>query len=157
MPKMSKSHDQSLCAYLMRFDAHLQSHPRSWPKWYLYRKKWNPMKTIQVIFRTPSTHDRAPRFIKKSVKNSGKIQILKFSKHRTLYINITCPHKVSLNILSLKALAGKLTSGTPKMPKSHDQPLCVYLMRYDTHLQSHPRFWPKWYLCQKKLKSNENN
>ena len=35
------------------------------------KNKWNPIKTIQVIFPTPNTHDRAPRFIKKSVKKFG--------------------------------------------------------------------------------------
>ena len=58
---------------------------------------------------------------------------------------------------SLTALAGKSTSGMPKMPKSHDPPLCAYLMRYDAYLQSHLRSSPKWYINQKKLKSNENN
>ena len=43
------------------------------------------MKSIQVIVRTPSTHDWAPRFIKRSLKNSGKIQILKLSKTQYLY------------------------------------------------------------------------
>ena len=38
------------------------------------------MKTIQVNVWTPRTHDRAPRFIKKSVKNLWKIQILKVTK-----------------------------------------------------------------------------
>ena len=33
----------------------------------------------------------------------------------------------------------KLTSGMPKMPKSNDQPLCAYLIRYDAHIQSYPR------------------
>ena len=57
MPKMPKSHDQPLCAYLMRYAAHIQSHPRSLPKWYITEKNWNPMKRIQVIIRTP-TADR---------------------------------------------------------------------------------------------------
>ena len=46
---------------------------------------WNPIKTSQVIVRTPNTHERAPRFVKKSIKNSGKIQIFKFSKTQDLY------------------------------------------------------------------------
>ena len=70
---------------------------------------------------------------------------------------ISCVPIRSLYISSLKALAGKFTSEMPKMPKSHDQPLCAYLMRYDAHLQSHPRSWPKWYIYQNKLKFNENN
>ena len=49
-----KSHDQPLCTYLMRYDAHLQSHPRYWPKGYLCKKNWNPMKRIQVVIRTPT-------------------------------------------------------------------------------------------------------
>ena len=60
-------------------------------------------------------------------------------------------------IPSLKALTRKLTSGMPKMPKSHDQPLCAYLMRYDAHIQSHQRSWPKWHGNQISLKSKENN
>ena len=40
--------------------------------------------------RTPSTHDRATRFIKKSIKHSGKIQVLKFSKTRDLYVSPLC-------------------------------------------------------------------
>ena len=55
--KMLNSHDQPLYAYLMRYDAHIQSHPRSSPKWYIYQKHWNPMKRIQVIIQTP-TADR---------------------------------------------------------------------------------------------------
>ena len=105
--------------------------------WY---PSWNPMKTVQVIVRTPSPHDGAPRFIMKCVKKSGKIQILKISKTRT---NIMCPHKVSLHI-TFNALAEKLISGMPKMPKSHDQPLCANLIRYDAHIVSHPRSSPKW-------------
>ena len=35
------------------------------------KKNGNPINKIQVIIRTPSSHERAPRFIKKSVKNSG--------------------------------------------------------------------------------------
>ena len=139
-----KSHDQPLCAYLMRHDAHLQSHSRSWTKWYIYRKNWNPMKTIQVIIRTPSTHERAPRFIKKSVKNSEKNTHIKIQKNPGTYIIIQ-----SLWLLGLKSLAGKLTSGIPKMPKSHDQPLCAYIMKYDAHIQSHPRSSPMWYIYQK--------
>ena len=48
------------------------------------------MKTIQVIVRTPRTHDWAHRFINKSVKHGGKY------KYWNIYI--TCPYKVSLNI-----------------------------------------------------------
>ena len=93
--KMPKSHYQPLCAYLMRYDAYLQSHPRSSPKRYINQKSWNPVKTIQVIVLTPSPQDRAPRFIKKSAKISGKIQILKFSETGTY---ILCPHMVSVNV-----------------------------------------------------------
>ena len=45
-----------------------------------------------------------------------------------------CPLRF-LEIPSLKALTEKLSSGMPKSPKSHDQPLCAYLMGYDTHIQ----------------------
>ena len=37
--KMTYSHNQPLRAYLMRYDAHIQSHLRSSPKWYIYWKK----------------------------------------------------------------------------------------------------------------------
>ena len=113
MPKMPKSHDQPLCAYLMRYDAHIQSHPRSSPKWYICQKKKIQWKQFKL--------------------SSG---------HQALMTE----HPGSL---SLKALAGKLTSGMPKMPKSHDKPLYAYLMRYEAHIQSHPRSSPKWYICQK--------
>ena len=86
MLKMPKSHDQPLCTYSMRYDAHFQSHPISWSKWYLCKKIWNPMKTIQVIIRTPSTHDWTPRF-KYKYWNSAKPGTY-----------IMCPHKGSLNI-----------------------------------------------------------
>ena len=33
--------------------------------------------------------------------------------------------------------------------KSHDRPLCKYLTRYDTHIQSHPSSWPNGYIYQK--------
>ena len=46
--------------------------PKILTKVILMPKNWNPIKSIQVIVRTPSTHERAPRFIKKSVTNSGK-------------------------------------------------------------------------------------
>ena len=83
MPNTPKSHDQSFCAYLMRYDAHLQSHLRSWPKWYLYQKKLKSNENNSSY--RPDTKHRAPRLIKKSVKNWGKIQILKFSKTRHLH------------------------------------------------------------------------
>ena len=53
------------------------------------------MKTIQVIVRTPSPHDRAPRFIKKSVKKSEKHKYWNSAKPGT---HIMCSHKVSLHI-----------------------------------------------------------
>ena len=84
MPKMPKSHDRPLCPYLTRYDAVIpikDLHPND-----IYAKyHWNPIKTSHVIVWTPNTHERAPRFIKKSVKNSGKIQIFKFSKTQDLY------------------------------------------------------------------------
>ena len=43
------------------------------------------MKRIQDNIRTPNTHEWALRFIKKSIKNSGKIQTLKFIETRYLY------------------------------------------------------------------------
>ena len=78
-PKMPKSHDQPLCAYLMRYDAIFNPIQDLDSSDTYTTKYWNPMTTIQVIVRTASTHDRTPRFIKKSVKNSGKTQILQFS------------------------------------------------------------------------------
>ena len=146
MPKMPKSNDQPFCAHLMRHDAHIQSHPRSSPKWYICQKNWNPMKTIEFIVRTPSTCDRAPRIIKKNVKKIGKNTNIVIQQNPGL---ISCVFSRSLYIISLKALAGQLTSGMPKMPKSHDQPFCAHLMRHDAHIQSHPRSSPKWYICQK--------
>ena len=62
-----------------------------------------------------------------------------------------CPHKVSLTIKFEGSSWKKLTSGMPKMPMSDDQPLCAYLMRYDAHIQSHPRASPKWCIYQKNL------
>ena len=38
----------------MRYDAHIQSHPRSSPKWYIYQKNLNPLTRIQVIIWTPT-------------------------------------------------------------------------------------------------------
>ena len=55
---MPKSHDQPLYAYLMRYDAHIESHPRSSPKWYMCQKNWNLMKRIQVIIRAPTADGR---------------------------------------------------------------------------------------------------
>ena len=84
IPKICRSHDQPLCAYLIRYDAHFKSHSRSWPNWYLHKKNWNPMKSIQVIVRTPSTHDQAPRFIKNKanlrdlIAATGLVILLKF-------------------------------------------------------------------------------
>ena len=44
-----------------------------------------------------------------------------------------------------------------KMPKSHDQPLCAYLIRYDAHIQTYPRSWPKWHIYQISSISTEKN
>ena len=55
------SHDQSLCTYLMRHDAHLQSHPRSWPKWYIYPKKLKSDEKNQSFH--PDTDGRTNNFI----------------------------------------------------------------------------------------------
>ena len=76
------------------------------------------MKTIQVIVRTPSTHDLASRFIKKSVKNRENTNI-EIQQNPGF---ISCVPIRSLQISSMKALAEKSTSGMSKMPKSHDQP-----------------------------------
>ena len=117
-------------------------------------KHWNPMKIIQVIVWAPSIHDRAPRFIKKRVKKIGKNTNIEIQQNSGI---ILCVPVRSLWIWRLKVLARKLTSGMPKMPKSHDQPLCAYLMRYDAHIQSDPRSLPNWCMYQKKLKSGEKN
>ena len=61
------------------------------------------------------------------------------------HICVTRPQWVKFYMQSLKDLTEKLTSGIPKMRKSHDQPLCAYLMRYDAHIQSHRWSWPKWH------------
>ena len=54
------------------------------------------MKTIQVIIRTASTHDRAPRFINKSVKKiQEKYQYWHLAKPGTY---IMCPYTVSIDI-----------------------------------------------------------
>ena len=84
MPKMPKSHDRPLCPYLMRYDAVIPIKDLD-PNDIYAKYHWNPFKTSQVIVRTPNTHERAPRFIEKSEKKSGKIQILKFSKTQDLY------------------------------------------------------------------------
>ena len=84
MPKMPKSHDRPLCPYLMRYDAVIPIKDLD-PNDIYAKYHWNPIKTSQVIVRTPNTHERTPRFIKKSVKNSGKIHIFKFSKTQDLY------------------------------------------------------------------------
>ena len=105
-------------------------------------KNLNPMKTIRPDTKHswPSTQVHWEKR-----KKIGKIQVLKFSKTVTYLI---CPHKVFW-ISSLKALPEKLTSGMPKMLKSHDQPLCAYLMRYDAHIPSHSRSSPKRYIYWK--------
>ena len=120
MPRMPKSHNRPLCTYLMKYDADTESHPRSWPKWHIYQVSLKSNETIQVSIQTPNTHDRAPRFIKKSIK------IWENYKYWNSAESMTDVPIQSLNIWSLKALAGKLTSGMPKMPKSHDRPLWAY-------------------------------
>ena len=60
-----------------------------------------------------------------------------------------CPHKVSS--IKFEGSSWKIDFRNAKMPKSHDQPLCAYLMRYDGHIQSHPRSSPKWCIYQKNL------
>ena len=64
-----------------------------------------------------------------------------FSKTQDLYQ--VSPVR-ALNIRNLKIQTQKLTSGMPKVHKSHDQPLCIYLMRYDADIQSQPRSLAKW-------------
>ena len=43
------------------------------------------------------------------------------------------------------------------MHESHDQPLCAYFRSYDLEMQSRSRFFPKWYINQTLLKSNEKS
>ena len=68
-----------------------------------------------------------------------------------------CPHKVSLNIKFEGSNWKNDSRNAKKLPKSHDQLLCAYWMRYDAHIQSHPRSSPKWYIYRQKLKSDEKN
>ena len=114
-----------------RTDGHAVKRLRlvGWTNGPMYRSK----EGISGFGRT----DGQPENIMPPAPKGGgiKIQISKFSKTRDLY--------------HVKALAGKLTSGMPKMRKSHDQPLCAYLMRHDGHIQSHPRSSPKSYIYQK--------
>ena len=77
----------------MRYDVHLQSHSRSWPKLYLCKK--NEIQWKQVIVQTPCINDLAPRFIKKSVKNWEKYKYWNSANPETYTL---CPHKVSLNV-----------------------------------------------------------
>ena len=144
---MPKSHDQPLCAYWMRYDADIQSHPRSWPKWNdIYTKyHWNPMKTVQVIIRTTNTRART-QVHEEKCKKFRKYTNIDIQQNLRLILHVSLR---SLNIPCLKALAEKLTSGMPKMCKSHDRPLCTYLVRYETHIQPSPRSWPKWYIHKK--------
>ena len=121
MPKMPKSHDQPLCAYLMRYDACPSSIPSKILTQVIYIPKKNPMKRIKVMVWTPSTHERAPRLIKKSVKNLWKIQILK-----ELRTYIMCPYKVFCNSKFEGSITWKLTSGMPKM--SHTWPAIMRII-----------------------------
>ena len=83
--------------------------------------------------------------IKKSARNSSKNTMVQIKQNPGL---ISCFPLSSPNIPSLKALTEKLT---------HDQPLCTYLMRYDSHIQSPPRSWPQVTYTKQKLKSDEKN
>ena len=53
MTKMPKSHDRSLCAYLMRHDADIQSRPRSWHKLHIYQMY---LKSNEKQFNLSSGH-----------------------------------------------------------------------------------------------------
>ena len=113
---------------------------------------WNPIKK-NLSYRPDTKQSWAHNwFIRKCAK--------KINTHNGIWQNPQLISRVPLRFLntpSLKALTEKFTSGMPKMSKSHDRPLCTYLTRYDTHIQSHPRSWPEWYIYWKKLKSDEKN
>ena len=117
-------------------------------KMILIPKNWNPMKSIQVIIRTPSTHDRVPKFINKRVKNSGKKNKYWNSAKPGTYI--MCPHKVSLNI-KFEGSSWKIDwKKWPAIMRIH-----MYLMRYDAHIQSHPRSSLKWYIYTEEIRWKE--
>ena len=61
MPKMPKPHEQPLCAYLMRNDADIKSHPRPWPKWYMQQKIFKSNEKIWVIIWTPTADGQMDR------------------------------------------------------------------------------------------------
>ena len=95
MSKLPLSHDRPLYAYLIRYDAQIQALPRFWPNWYIYQIILKSNETILVIFWALTTNYRAPKLIKKSVKNSVKYNYQNLAKHRIYIMN---PHKVSLRV-----------------------------------------------------------
>ena len=53
---------------------------------------WNPLKIIQVVNRTPNTHQQVPGFIKESVKHLEKYKYWNPAKYGA---DIMCLAKVS--------------------------------------------------------------
>ena len=76
---------------------------------------------------TANSHEWAPGLIKKYIETSDKYK----------YWNLGNPELMSrvLNITDLRTVTQILTSGIRKMHKSHDQPLCAYLMLIFNHVK----------------------
>ena len=111
--------------------------------------KFNKQK---LSYCPDTSHECAARLIRKCVKHSEK------NTHIGIWHNLALISHLPLrsrNIPSLKALTEKMPSRMPKMPKSHDPPLCAYVMKYDAHIHSHQRSWPKWPKFQISLKSTQ--
>ena len=70
-------------------------------------------------------------------KNSSNNSILGFCKNPSLISSHTVKGPTVSNF---KALTSKMTSGMPKMCKSHFGQLCAYLMSPDTHHRTCPRY-----------------
>ena len=82
MLQISNSHDWPLCAYLMRYDADIQSLLRSCREWYLCKmSSTSNEKQFLVIVRTPNTHQRKSGLIKKCVKKKRENTNINESRH----------------------------------------------------------------------------
>ena len=95
---------------------------------------------------TPNSHEWAPGLVKKYIEISEKYK----------YWNLGNPELMSrvLYITYLRTVTQILTSGIRKMHKSHDHPLCAYLMLIFNHVKD---IYPNDTYTKKMFNSDEKN
>ena len=138
------THHRSLCTYVMRYDAYIQSRPRSSPKWYIYHKKWNLVKRIQVIIRTPTVDGRTDG---QKDGRTGWIQYtpINFVARGIITMSLSANFDMARTLWYTRAM---LTPKYPRLPRSIQRATCwdcgtVGTVKQSSHMST-CRGWRPW-------------